>query len=336
MNVAQIIRLALFNADAVNVDETTHRQITQIEALAWANEGKDKLEKILREVMEDYLLISLQSNDTDFRWVGEAFDVSTLQLGTATKKFYRLPPDLVKLKRIRSITTGREQVTFEHMDCSLQEFKELETSQSPQRIRVKWDIVGAGTLYLANPPDLTTDIELTYIARSAPLQIYTTGTIAITQNNATVTGTSTLWIIDEVFPTGQLADIIVPASGNSVGLIQQTTATTTWVEPSRIYSPISSITTDTALTLLGNWLPSNVASGRNYMLASVPSLRPEDHWALVDYVAMRIAMKTGNIQDYAMFKDSFDRHLNDMRVDAQRRQIADPEFVEDFDPGVSW
>jgi len=334
MNIAQIIRLALFNADAVNLDGTTHRQITQPECIAWANEGRAKLEKHLRNINEDYLAIVLQSDDTDFRFRKETFDVSTLKYdgtATASQVYKRLPPDCVKIKRIRPITTGQEHITFTHMDSADPYFRDLQTSSNPQRVDVYWDIMGEGTLVAANPPNVATDIELTYIARSLPLHIYGTGTVDLTKGAATVTGNSTLWEDNEVLYWAQNADLITSTTKTEVPtIIGTTTANILWVDPEAEYLPINAITSDTSATLLGNYLQTSIATC-TYMIASSTNLRIEDNWALVDWVTFRIAAKIGHSTKALMAQSSFREHVGEMIGDAQRRQIANYEFADDYE-----
>ncbi len=69
------------------------------------------------------------------------------------------------------------------------------------------------------------------------------------------------------------------------------------------------------------------------MLASIPALRPEDHWALVDWITFRAAFKVGNHRKAAEAKESFLEHLREMRSEADKRQISDYEYVDEAEPG---
>ena len=163
--------------------------------------------------------------------------------------------------------------------------------------------------------------------------MYDTGTVAITIDTSTVTGTSTLWVDDEVFPVAQHADIMVAATGNTMEFASQTTSGITWVDPQIIYSPISTIATDTSLTLQGNWLTTTV-TGRNYMIASVPAFPAKLEYALADFVAMRCMIKAKNWAAAEQFKGLFQIALNDLKASAEQRQVDEIEYAEDFDiPG---
>lgn len=328
MNIAQVLRLALFEADAVNADGTTHRFVTEAELLAWAQEGHHLLYGRLRQANQDYGLVVRQSTDADLRWNGITYDCSSFGL-TTTARTYTLPPDLIELRQIRAITSGYEDRLFEQKDLTdptvvAQTRSASDTTNSGT---IYWDVVGERTLRLALPPDVALDIELSYIARPLLLRLYSTGTVSTTQNSTAVTGASSPnWVINEL---GLPLELMI-ATGSVAPKIVTQTSTDPTVDPSALSSPVASIDTDTTLTLLGKYLPAAVST-KAYLLASVPSVPPEWRWVLVRWVTAMIRWKaTGSP---AAERPDFETIVSkDMMPSVSQRQTADPQYVEDFDP----
>ena len=327
MNIAQVLRQALFDADAVNIDLTTHRFVTETELLTWAQEGHERLLTHLRQVREDYGLVVRQSTDADFRWNGVTYNPSSFGL-TTTATTYTLPPDLIELRQIRAITSGYEDRAFES--------KDLANRQVVDRVRlasgnttndvIYWDIVGDRTLRLAIPPDVALDIEISYIARPPLLRLYSTGTVSTTQNSTSVTGASTPnWVINEL---GLPLELMIAASSTAPKIVSQTAADP-FVDPSALYSPVLSIDSDTTLTLQGSYLPTAVST-KAYLLASVPSVPREHQWLLVRFVTAMIRWKASGTPGAEL--PDFQVLLQEMASDTAIRQTADPQYVEDYDP----
>ena len=328
MNCAQAIRRGLYDANLILQNDTTSPLLTQRELLSWADEAKNKIEKALRTNDQDYNLVIRNSTDADLRWDGMNYDMSDFGL-TTTARSYTMPPDVLLLRRIRALTVGEENRRFLHVDMSHPDFvaKEQTVSTETTGGEIMWDVIGERTLRIQNPPDTALDIELSYIPRSRKLQLYTTGTLAITTDTNVLTGVSTLWIDDEV---NSFAEIIFSASAVTAApkVASQTTGGT-WVDPSRFYNWVSAFTTDTAGTLIGNYLPTTLAAGTGYMIASRFPF-PSEHAHLVsDYVAYR-ALKKVRSADQVGFKEIFDAGLVELVTDTTKRQTADAVYVDDF------
>lgn len=323
INTAQVIRKALYDIDAVAADETTPLVLTQRELLTWANRGKDLVERAIRANQQDFNLVTRQSDDSTFRWEGYTYAPSSFQLLTTTTT-YDLPPDLIELRAIRAVTSGEEWRQFEHKKIThplfVQEQKAGATSTTGSAIY--WDVVGERTLQLARSPDTTLDIEISYVARTRRLRLYTTGTVATTQNSAAVVGTSSQWVIEALYTPAEL----IVSSDTAAPKIASVISGGVWVDPSAIYSPVSSITSDTAITLHGLWLPASL-TGRGYMFATVPELPLEHRDAVAEYVSMCALKKLG--RPYADRAESLKMALADAIDSTGERQSADPEFVED-------
>ena len=326
VNVAQILRLALYDAEAVNLDGTTHRSLVESELLAWAQEGHHLLYAKLRQANQDFGLVTRQSTDADLRWHGVTYDPGSFAL-TTTARTYTLPPDFIEMRQIRAITSGEEERVFEWRDLahplSVESARRESTSTSEGTLY--WDVVGERTLRLPQPPSVAMDIEISYIARPRLLFLYSTGTVGITQNTAAVTGASSPnWVISELVPPCE----IMFSTGAVSPKIVSATSTDPFVDPSALYSPVLSIDTDTTLTLAGNYLPATVAT-KAYLLASVPSMPLEWQWTLVRWVVAMIRWKiAGAVTAEA---PQFDKVVGEyMMPSVSQRQTADAEVVEDF------
>lgn len=325
MNTAQIIRKALYDIDAVAADETTPLILSQRELLSWANRGKDLVERAIRANQQDFNLVTRQSDDSSFRWEGYTYAPSSFSLlTTLTTTDYTLPPDIIELRSIRAVTSGQEEWEFEHLKIThplfLQEQKAGATSATGGVIY--WDVVGERTLRLARVPSVALDIEISYVARTRRLRLYTTGTVSTTQNSAAVVGVSTQWVIEALHTPAEL----IFSSTTAVPKVASVVSGAFWVDPSAIYAPISSIATDTTLTLHGLFLPTAL-SGVGYMYASVPELPLEHRDAVAEYVSICALKKLG--RPYADRGELLKLALADVTDSTGERQSADPEFVED-------
>lgn len=327
MNIAQILRHALYDVDAININGTTHRFVTQAELLAWAQDGHALLFAKLRQANQDFGFVTRQSTDGSFRWNGITYAPSSFALTTAART-YTLPPDVIEIRQIRALTSGQEQRLFEHKDLTDPIVVTQIRSESGSLAygTIYWDLVGERTLRLARPPDVAMDIEISYIARPARLFLYTTGTISTTQNQASVTGSGTNWIINELSTP---CELIISADTTAPWIVGQI-SNSREVDPSALYAPVSTIDSDTALTLLGSYLSSGV-SARAYMLASVPSVPPDWQWVLTRWISAMCRWKANGAPPAD--RPEFEAILSkDMMPSVTQRQTADLEFTEDYDP----
>jgi hypothetical protein len=330
MNSAQIVRLALFTADAVDQADTTDPIFRLPELLAWATDAAQAAEVELHTAKEDYGLIVVQSGDSAFRWCGITYDPAVLQL-TASSIHVPLPPDLLTLKSVRCMTSGYEHaITFREVDMSSREFKDAQayyTGGSTNDTELLYCLVGENTMVLAHPPTTTVAIEISYVARSAPLQIYSTGTVTLVNGNSAVSGGGTAWVADEV---RNPVELVLSADGNAPKVVSQTTGGT-WVDPSEKYFPVQSIDSDGGLTLAGAWLKAGAAA-RGYLLATVPSIPPEHHMQIVDALVARIKMKAENKGSDTYGKLS-EKSAKRMISDVTERQLDTRRIVEDYVAG---
>lgn len=328
MNAATILRQALFAMDAVNQDSTTDPFFRQAEMLVWANRAKDEAEMALRAAKEDFNLLVIQSNDSAYTWCGVTYNPSVLQLNS-TSRYIRLPPDLLVLKRIRPITVGYEHMIFREVDVATDEAKQAAAFgvQSTRDDEILWDVVGENTLFLPYAPTSTIDIEISYIARSGPMQIYTTGTVTTVLNSTSVTGASTLWSANELRTN---LEFILSADATAPKIVSQMTGGT-WVDPSTEYPPVETIDSDGGLTLARAW-PSAGVAGMGYALATVPSIPVEHHYMIVDGLVARMKLKAENKGSDAYFGLS-ELGAKKLKSDVTERQMDTVRHVEDWVAG---
>lgn len=326
MNTAQIIRRALFDIDAVERDRTTADYYTQEELLAWTNEAKDICESLIRQVNADYNLVTRLSTDSSFRFEGITYAPSSFQLLTTTST-YTLPPDLIELRKIRVITAGEESRVLTALDISHPTFKYLQSQDRTNTTggEIYYDILGERTLYLSQPPDATLDLEITYLQRTPKLQLYSTGTVSITQDTDDVVGVSSLWV-DNALVTP--AEIMV-AAATAAPKFASDISGGTWVDPGLQYAPISTFDTDTTLTLQANWLIATV-SAVGHLIASVPQIPAEHRHLLSTYVAVKCLEKSGH-PAAATKMALFQKGAAIMTGSMAERQSVDPVFVDDYE-----
>ena len=326
MNIAQILRKALYECDAITLDRTTPYLLTLEELMTWANDGKDAVEARIRALDEDYFLITRSSTDTSFRWEGFDYAPSSLKL-TPGVRDYILPPDIIEIRGLRCLASGEEARRFEHLKIveplfqDLQRFSNSDAAVSP----IYWDVVGDRTLRIAQAPDKALDVEISYIARTPRLFIYTTGTFAITQGLAAVVGTGSQWVIAGLSTPAEL----IPSTTALAPKVVSQLSGGDWVSATAVYPPIKSFDTNTTLTFWGTWLPATVST-KGYMIASVPRLPQEHHVAVSEYVQAAILRRAG--REYADRTEAFKAKIADLTGSMGERQSADLEFVEDYDP----
>jgi len=333
MNLAQIDRLAMAQADLLRQAGTLASSITSAERYAWANEGNRRVEKTLRNVMDDYFVRTLNSatGTTALKIMGVSYTPSTsLNLAASTRTF-SLPPDFLALKSIRCVTSSYEDTIFRAEDYASEHFQALlhDDTEASRGDPLYYDIYGERTLVLGQPLDSALDIEIAYVQRTKRLVTYSTGTIAMTTATTAVTGSSTVWSTGTPFDSAYL-DILYGTSGS---------ATVPTPDPSLEYDDVylarvASITTDTALVTQTS-KNGTLASGTGYLLASIPVVPEEYHSAIADWVTFRILSKLGSEKARA-FADTFSMALAEAKSTSSRRQIADIETVEEYNPQGVW
>ena len=295
---------------------------------AWANDANIEAEKMIRQVREDYFLRTMNAtSDTTAQKIrGISYVPSTSLKILTTSQKVTLPPDFLTLKSIRVITTGYEGTRLEHLDMSHPEFKSvLSSTLANGESGMFYDILADRTMWCVPSTSVELALELSYIARTAQLQYYATGTLAVTDATVAVTGTTTAWALGTVFDANYL-DLITGSTGN---------AAIPTPDPSTPYDSITrhrvaSITDDTHL-VLSYAKSGTLAAGTGYFLTSIPQLPEEAHFALVDFITSKILATVGSVSRADWFMARFKDRIGGIVTSAARRQVADIEVTEDWE-----
>lgn len=332
MNTEQIARLAAYQAAEVKQAGTLGPAIPIAILRTWVNDANIEAEKLIRATREDYYLRWMNSltDVTAQKIRGIDYTPSTSLALLTTSQRVPLPPDFLTMKMIRCVTPGAEAVKFEHLDLAHGEFMALMRSGGASAVSgaggIFYDILGDRTMLFV--PRLTgrLDVEIAYIARTAPLHYYATGTLTVTDATTAVTGVGTVWSSGSPFDAAYL-DLVTGVSAS---------ATVPTPDPASVYDGgarhrVASITNDTALVLASNKV-ATVAAGTGYFLSSIPQSPEEAHFALADWVTARILATLGAGNRAEWFMGRFNSRIAGIAGSAARRQVADAEVVEDFDP----
>ena len=329
MNVAQITRLASYNANAIKKAGTLAPHVTAAELTAWADEGNRKLEWKLRQTNASYFEKTLASTSSTVSYYeGVAYTPSTsLPLAISTNTL-TLPPDFQEMRTVRVITSGYESTLLVHLDHTHPDFRSLlnDTTDRGAGTSLFWDIYGQRTFTWVPRISTALDITIHYIARTKRLATYSTGTIAVTDATTAVTGTSTAWLPPSRYFDTAYLDIMFGSSAS---------ATLPTAEPTLVYdggtlNKVSSITDATNLVLAADKV-GTLAAGTGYTLASVPVLPEEYHHIISDYVTMKILAKGGD-PGSARALVMWPENISDLLTTASRRQTTEVETIEDWDP----
>ena len=329
MNVAQMVQLALYQADAVSQTRTSAYLYAAPELYAWANDANRKLEKRLRAAADDYFVRRLNSADdtTAQKIMGIDYTPATSLALTASTRTVTLPPDFLSLRSIRCVSSGYEDTHFYQMDLTHARFQSMlrDTAEAAPGEDLYYDIQGERTLYLAQPVSSALDVEIAYVARTKPLVMYSAGTVAVTTGTTAVTGSGTTWSTGTPFDTSYL-DIHFGVSA---------VASVPIAEPHLAYESVTlgrvaSVTTDTALVLASNKV-GTLSAGTGYLLASIPVLPEEYHQAIADWVTACILQKIGH-PGHASYAAKYAHAATETNTTLQRRQAAQVETVEAWSP----
>jgi len=331
MNLSQINRMALYQADKVKQAGTATTFCTQYELDTWTNDANRECERLVRlaNPEADYFdkIYNSSTGTTALKLNGISYTPSTsLNLAVSTSRF-SLPPDFLKLRSIRCVTSGYESMTFEHMDITNPQFQfQLKRTDTVSPDGVFYDIIGDRTLWIAPQLSTAVDIELVCVARTRPLVQYSTGTVAVTTATTAVVGVGSTWVGSGTQFDEDYLDIMWGTSASATLPVTYPNLNYDDVLLSRVVT----ILTDTTLTL-ATAKSGTLAAGTGYVLASLPTLPLEFHNALIDYVTSMILNKAHDYKQAANYMGQFSRRVAGLCSSASRRQDADAETVEDWD-----
>lgn len=289
MNLAQLVRLARLECDAVRSDGTSSSLWSDEECIIAVNTALDEAFRILRLARHHASHRVLSSTDAaasqSGRYGAAQYSPTSLQITTGVTSF-ALPWDHVRVVSIVPLTAGFEDVRFRPSESHRDEYMDLETIPSSTLTSIgnstatyEYTEVGK-TLYFQPTPKDTIDIRMTYQFRPNKLRMTSTGTVTV--SGAGVTGASTVFL-----STGQIrlpADLIPGTSGSP---------TVPTPNMNFQYQCFSAITSDTAGTLVNALETGNLAAGTGYLVAMVPQL-PEEFHAWLGQMAGAIMLRKTN------------------------------------------
>jgi hypothetical protein len=325
MNAYQLVKLGAFQANAVKQDGTLAPFFTLPELMAWLNDGNWELEKSLRSIYNDWFVkvMNSQTDTTAQKLNGIDYNPSvSLKLPASTPRI-TLPPDFSQLRSLRVVTQGFEFMEFQAQDVGSNIFQEYirvpNAYTTPPGGRIYYHIIADRTLYITPMLNADVDLEMVYVARPKMLVNYNTGTISVLDQQVAVTGVGTAWHagspLDDAF-----LDLMVG------------TATFSSVSPAWDYDGVNlmrvaSINSDTSLTLASAKV--GAVAGNSYILSSIPSIPPEHHAALADYVTAQMFGKAGNQAQCDRYRSKFEARKATILNTINDRQ-PDTTYVEDY------
>jgi len=146
-----------------NLDEATAAFWSDAQLNRFLSRSAHTIWAEVRKVKADYFLINRASTDGSVNIFGEAYATNLFQIIPGTRE-YTLPPDLVELKRIDTITSNYEYIQWFYRDLAHPDMRYLRTvtdNQTPSGFL--FDIIGERTLAIEPKSDTTLDIRIWYV-----------------------------------------------------------------------------------------------------------------------------------------------------------------------------
>lgn len=207
----------------------------------------------------------------------------------ASQQYYQMPEEAIRPNSL-TITVGSIAYPLQFIEDDEQwrllNARANQTSDIPEFAYVRGqDEIGIWPIPTSN---LSSGAELVYEARQRDLSQddYTTGTVSVTQDSATVTGSGTTFTASMVGRSFKVND------GSPDGL---------WVR-------IASFT-DATHVVLENVYEGNSGSGKAYIIGEVPDVPEEYQLALVDFALWRYYLRRRDTKIAKDYKDAFDEAL---------------------------
>ena len=340
MNLAYALRRALRDCVLVRPNGTTPINITEQLMVSWAQDAIDQMTKLWHKSGADYNLTTRESTDAAFTFMGETYNPSSFQLTTTTLD-YTLPPDFIKMKRIRATNSSFKNFVFTAMDIDHNVFRGLnqsfEADANPGGQELYYDIIGRRTIHFSHAMPQASDIEIIYEARLPKLFIYggrSSNTAALVNGDATVdtSGGTASEFLAEALSTP--AHILFASDGDTVHpqIVTQTAGEIT-VEPGATGIgqgfPIDSFTTDTSLELTQTW-PFASDANIGYLIASAPDFFLEHQELIIRYIRHLLYDAVGNAKASDRQLAFWDKGKTRFEYDIKRR-VEELQMVEDWE-----
>ena len=203
----------------------------------------------------------------------------TAQSYTLFRDEYSLPSDFDRFLKNGSIyptRDGRNQdpIIESPRDKFRAEFVSTPSDPIMRCMLTRTDADGYRMVRLNPPPKTAYIYPIDYIAKIPPMREYTTGTVSVTNGDATVTGTDTYFLTNVT--AGQYFRVDTVGIGDS----------------SKWYK-VSSVTSNTALELTAAYEDAG-ESGVEYTICSAPTMFPPEFHEFILYEAVSVAVATSD------------------------------------------
>lgn len=321
MNCLQIMRQARFEVDALRSAGTINSGMwIDEEVLSALNTSMARTARLLRLAGSELLTKTMDSADSSVDFITENYDPGSLTW-VADQTDYTLPPDFVRLVSLRISTAGYESVTFRPTELKDPNFLDLRGIPSGELSGAQdsdqsylYTIIGPRTIRFAPAPQDVVDVEMVYHYRAPRMRFYSTGTIARTIGDATITGTSTLWLTEGLRTPAELLPLVTATTG---------------VTMDAYYLTVLSIDSNTSLELTKTSIvtdPSDV-----YFLAMVPTLPEEHHQWLAQLTAATMLRKVDADLSGKLQQDLAMQLLEGVTPEITLRQMQESMIAQAFE-----
>lgn len=220
----------------------------------------------------------------------------------ADQQFYQMPEDAVRIDKV-TITIGNIDYPLTEIasdqDWYYINSRNTTTSEIPEFFYVRGqDEFG---IYPTPASSVSNAGELVYQARVADLGVadYTTGTIAVTNGDATVTGTGT------TFTAAMVGRYLKPTTSGDDAL---------WYK-------IDTFTSATSIEL-ENVFGGTTGSGLSYTIGQLPNIPEEYHVNIVDYALYRYYLRRRDREIATMFKADFEIGMQRAKRDYSSKTVS--------------
>lgn len=323
------MRKARQGVDALLPGGYASAQWSDEEMVDLVNEAYESMQREFRLVHKKWGLITLNTSSSAFTRDGETYTPSTSLVHGSTNTL-TLPPDFAELVRLkctsnRSIRYFPAQIEMDHWidsdQSGMDDTTNLPLSGDPRGLVFYYDVIGNRTLYITPPTSGSYNLELDYIPMFRPLSYTNLGTVAITNGDTAITGTSTTFT-DNVYSaaSSQVAEIIIGASDPQSNV----------VNVNKDYPAVSTLTSSTSATLASAYAGTSVTAAK-YMLTMAPVFPREYHrWLSRLTSSLMLSKVNPDIAEkyYGKFMTQFTTQINPT---IRRRQSQLSNIVEDSD-----
>lgn len=319
MNVLQIMKQARFEVDAIRASNTASGMWLDEEVLSACNIAMDRTARLLRLSGSELLTKTMTSSGSAVDLITESYSPSSLTW-VVDQTDYTLPPDYVRLVSLRITTTGFDGIRFRpatlqspgFMDQFSIPVDQLASGDNSNNVYY-YSFIGPRTIRFAPAPQDVVTLELIYHYRAPRLKYYNTGTIARTNADATITGTSTEWVDVGLRTPLEFLPGITAASS---------------VDLSTYYPTVNTLDSNTSLEL--RKASTTTSTGTSYFLAMVPVLPAEHHTWLAQLVAAIMYRKVDADTSGKLQADLALQLLEQVTPEITLRQIQESLIAEAF------